>query len=180
MTGGLSLWRVDPAVVARAAAGALLLWTLLALGLEVRRAAMRPERHPGLPPSGWRLGSPQTASLRGFLAQIRESIPDDALIAVDSGVWRDGELFFLMAWCAYDLPRHRVLRLQQLARVHERVHAERDTRPPTYLLVVPSGVPTLPEQWQGRRFEWRQIMSQPGAALYRLRGGGGARGGRGS
>lgn len=165
-SGGRRLWAAAPA----AASALLLLWALLALGLEVQRAAARPESYPGLPPSGWRLGSPQTVPLRSLLARVRRTVPDGALVAVDSAAWREGELFFLMTWCAYDLPRHRVMRLEHLAAVRERVSEQEGQSPPSYLLVAPPGAAILPADWEGRGLRWRQVAIRPGGALYRLAG----------
>lgn len=137
--------------------------TLYAMAVELRRASARPETHPGVPPSGWRLASTAAAPLRSFLAEQDTSLPPGAIVAVDSAVWKEGELFFFMAWSAYELPRQEVVRAPQLETL-----AKEDGRE-FFLLVAPWQQPPPPRRLGLARGSFKLVDASPLLQLYRYR-----------
>ncbi len=83
---------------------------LHAAWVELPRVMERPLPGEGVPPSQWKLGWPQTEGLREGLMMVRGRVPEGALVAVEAPSLDGPELFFLSMWCAYDLPRHTVVR----------------------------------------------------------------------
>ncbi len=109
------------------AATALLLWGGAGLVLEATRSVGRPERSPYAYPSLWLPGSPAAERLGEFLRLVDAEVPAGAFVAVDSSSLSGGEQHFLRMWCAYLLPRQRVVHRGQVP----------DDVEPSYLVSYP-------------------------------------------
>lgn len=100
-----------PRLASHAALLVLALWTLSGCVIEVRQAIA--ERTAGRPLgfSRWQLDTPQSDRLIAFASAVGEQVPAGSVIAFATGAGRGDAEFFQSLWLAYELPRHRVIRL---------------------------------------------------------------------
>lgn len=89
-------------------------WTAWALAGAVLRLTVPPEAAAQARrlPWQWHLGSPQVRALQGFLGEVDRRLPPGSVVAVGNAPLPDDQDFFLFMWCAYELPRHNVVRLK--------------------------------------------------------------------
>ncbi len=84
-------------------------WATVALWLEVERASATLWL-PDTPPSLWRFDSPPVQALGSALQAVDQAVPRGSVVVIEANELAPSELFFLMMWCSYYLPRHDVVR----------------------------------------------------------------------
>lgn len=163
---GTSVWLVG----SRCLVWALLAWAGIALGWKVAEVFRRPLSVAMEPALMWRLGSAPVEEWRQFLEAVEQRVPMAAKVLVDAPTLDPADEFFLSMWCAYYLPRHEVVRRNNLvsgAKLPKyRVvpnGAASFLRQPTQ--VVQSGVGVLDHS--GGAGE-RLLLEGPGLLLYTL------------
>ncbi len=140
---------------AKSMAQRLAVWCLLGLAgwttVYVVRATVAtqevPAASPDLPPWAWELGAPGPEPLRALLREVREVLPPDSRLMLDSYRWgAPGDILILLAWVRYGLVEQRVS-----------AHIARP-KSEAFLLVYPAG----PSRLQGATV----VLDHEHATLY--------------
>ncbi|REJ74240.1 MAG: hypothetical protein DWQ36_04375 [Acidobacteria bacterium] len=99
-----------PGSLIRALLALALVWSCLVAAANLQRAWRGRPQDPGLAPSLWLLGGPQSEALRAELAAVAARAPRGATLALTSFHVPSHELHFVHLWTAFLLPHHRVVR----------------------------------------------------------------------